>query len=71
MQPHLYKPPGAIDTRNLLAGVHQKGGLMKHMVYTPSEILSKGNEMTSSQIFSQCNMVQGWLIGLATEDKSA
>jgi hypothetical protein len=34
LQPHLYKLPGAIDTRNLLAGVHQKGGLMKHMVYT-------------------------------------
>jgi hypothetical protein len=67
----LYKPPGAIGTRDLLAIVHQKGGLMKHMVHTPQEILSKGNEMTNSQIFSHCNMVQGWIIGFATEDKSA
>jgi hypothetical protein len=35
LQPHLYNPPGAIDTRNLLVGVHQKGDLMNHMVYTP------------------------------------
>jgi hypothetical protein len=35
LQPHLNKPPGAINTRDLLAGVHQVGGLMKHMVYTP------------------------------------
>jgi hypothetical protein len=30
-----------------------------------------GNEMTDSQIFSHYNMVHGWLIGFATEDKSA
>jgi hypothetical protein len=35
LQPHLNKPPGAINTRDLLAGVHQESGLMKHMVYTP------------------------------------
>jgi hypothetical protein len=34
LQPHLYKPPGAVDTRDLLAGVHQMGGLMEHMVNT-------------------------------------
>jgi hypothetical protein len=32
LQPHLYKPPGAVDTRNLLAGVHQVSGLMEHIV---------------------------------------
>jgi hypothetical protein len=32
LQPHLYKPPGAVDTRDLLVGVHQMSGLMEHMV---------------------------------------
>jgi hypothetical protein len=32
LQPHLYKPPGAVDTRDLLAGVHEVSGLMEHMV---------------------------------------
>jgi hypothetical protein len=34
LQPHLYKPRRTIDTRDFLAGVHQMGGLMKHVVYT-------------------------------------
>jgi hypothetical protein len=34
LQPHLYKPPGAVDTRDLLTGVHQMSGLMEHMVNT-------------------------------------
>jgi hypothetical protein len=34
LQPYLYKPPGAVDTRDLFAGVHQMGGLMEHMVNT-------------------------------------
>jgi hypothetical protein len=33
LQPHLYKPPRTIHTRDFLAGVHQMGGLMKHVVY--------------------------------------
>jgi hypothetical protein len=34
LQAHLNKPPRAINTGDLLAGVHQIGGLMKHMVDT-------------------------------------
>jgi hypothetical protein len=34
LQPHLYKPLGAIDTRDLFAGVHQVSGLVEHMVNT-------------------------------------
>jgi hypothetical protein len=34
LQSHLYKPPRTIDTRDFLAGVHQIGGLMKHVVHT-------------------------------------
>jgi hypothetical protein len=55
----------------LLAGVHQMGGLMEHMVNTSEEVLPKGNAVSSSQVFSHCNMVQSWLIGVAAKDKSA
>jgi hypothetical protein len=34
LQPHLYKPLGAVGTKDLLAGVHPMGGLMEHMVNT-------------------------------------
>jgi hypothetical protein len=42
LQPHLYKPPRPVDARDLLAGVHQMGGLMEHMVNTSQEVLPKG-----------------------------
>jgi cytochrome c-type biogenesis protein CcmH/NrfG len=35
LQPHLHKPPGAIDTWYLLASVHLRGGLVEHIMYTP------------------------------------
>jgi hypothetical protein len=41
------------------------------MVYTSYEVLSKRNRVTSSQVLSHNNVVQGWLIGFATEDESA
>jgi hypothetical protein len=33
------KPPRAINTGDLLAGVHQVGGLMKHMIDTSKKVL--------------------------------
>jgi hypothetical protein len=42
LQPHLYKPPGAVDTRDLLTGVHQISGLMEHMVYTAKRYFPRG-----------------------------
>jgi hypothetical protein len=47
------------------------GGLMEHMVNTSQEVLPKGNAVSSSQVFSHCNVVQSWLIGFAAKDKSA
>jgi hypothetical protein len=35
LKPHLHKPPRAVDTRYLLAGVHLRNSLMEHMIYTP------------------------------------
>jgi hypothetical protein len=71
LQPHLYKPPRAIDTCYLLAGVHLGDNLMKHVVYTAQEVFSKGNALTTSQLCSHYNMIQSRLIGFTTEDEPA
>jgi hypothetical protein len=46
LQPHLYKPPRAIDTCYSLAGVHLGDSLMKHVVYTTQEVFPKGKAIT-------------------------
>jgi hypothetical protein len=35
LQPHLHKPPRAVDTWYLLDGMHLRNGLMEHMIHTP------------------------------------
>jgi hypothetical protein len=71
LQPHLYKPPRAVDTCYLLAGIHLGDSLMKHVVYSTQEVFSKRNAFTTSQLSSHYNVIQSWLIGFTTENKSA
>jgi hypothetical protein len=41
LQPHLDKPPGAVDTCYTLAGVHLGDSMMKHVVHTAQEVFPK------------------------------
>jgi hypothetical protein len=71
LQPHLNKPPRAIDACYPLAGVHLGDSLMEHMIHTAQEEFSQREAITTSQMTRHCDMVQSGLVGLATEDKSA
>jgi hypothetical protein len=71
LQPNLNKPPGAIDARYPLAGIHLGNCLMKHMVYTAQKEFSQRKAIATGQMDRHCDMIQSGFIGFATEDKSA
>ncbi|EAZ07579.1 hypothetical protein OsI_29830 [Oryza sativa Indica Group] len=71
LQPHLDEPPGTIDTGNFLVGVHLMNGLMKHVINTSQEIFPERDKCACSQVFGHYYVIQSWLIGFTTENKSA
>jgi uncharacterized phage protein gp47/JayE len=71
LQPHLNEPPRAVDACYPLAGIHLGNSLMKHMVYAAQEEFSQREAVATSQMSRHCDVVQGGLVGFATENKSA
>jgi uncharacterized phage protein gp47/JayE len=71
LQPYLNKPPRAVDTCYPLAGIHLGDSLVKHMIYAAQEEFSQGEAVATGQMRRHCDVVQGRLVGFASENKSA
>jgi hypothetical protein len=57
LQPHLNKPPRAIDARYPLTGVHLGDSLMKHMINATQEEFSQRKAIATGQMGRHCNVV--------------